>query len=92
MILPWIGLLPTALHAKFIAEFQDTARACIAVARFDRLSILLETWEATAEAYADPRLTADGSDLEYLEELPARIEYELAHPELDKSDRPRRKR
>ena len=65
--LPWIGLLPASLHAEFIAEFQDTARACIAVARFDRLAILLEAWRATAEAYADPRLTADGSDLEYLD-------------------------
>lgn len=65
--LPWIGMLPTALHAEFVAAFQDTARACIAVARFDRLAILLEAWQATAEAYADPRLTADGSDLEYLE-------------------------
>lgn len=66
--LPWIGLLPAALHAEFVAEFQATARACIAVARFDRLAILLEAWKATAEAYADPRLTADGSDLEYLDE------------------------
>ena len=65
--LPWIGLLPTALHTEFIAEFQDTARACIAVARFDRLTLMLEAWKATAEAYADPRLTADGSDLEYLD-------------------------
>lgn len=60
--LPWIGLLPAGLHAEFIAEFQ-----AIAVARFDRLAILLEAWQATAEAYADPRLTADGSDLEYLD-------------------------
>lgn len=65
--LPWIGLLPTALHAEFIDEFQGTARACIDVARFDRLAILLEAWKATAVAYADPGLTADGSDLEYLE-------------------------
>ncbi|AWK75269.1 hypothetical protein CBI38_01110 [Rhodococcus oxybenzonivorans] len=65
--LPWIGLLPAGLHAEFIAEFQAIARACIAVASFDRLAILLEAWQATAEAYADPRLTADGSDLEYLD-------------------------
>lgn len=68
VVLPWIGLLPATLHAEFVAEFQDTARACIAVARFDRLAILLEAWRATAEAYADPNLTADGSDLEYLED------------------------
>lgn len=67
VVLPWVGLLPKSLHAEFVAEFQDTARACIAVARFDRLAILLEAWKATAEAYADPSLTADGSDLEYLD-------------------------
>lgn len=65
--LPWIALLPKAVHAEFVAEFQDTARACISVGRFERLSILLHAWEATAEAYADPRLMADGSNLEYLE-------------------------
>lgn len=66
VVLPWIALLPKTVHAEFVAEFQDTARACIAVSRFDRLSILLHAWEATAQAYADPRVTADGSDLEYL--------------------------
>ncbi len=71
-------MLPTALHAEFVAAFQDTARACIAVARFDRLAILLEAWQATAEAYADPRLTADGSDLEYLE-----VPEVVAAPDLD---------
>ncbi|MDT2009926.1 hypothetical protein FXW78_51050 [Rhodococcus opacus] len=65
--LPWVALLPKRLHAEFVAEFQDTARACIAVARFDRLAILLESWKATAEAYADPRLPADGSDLDFLD-------------------------
>ncbi|MGX7728480.1 hypothetical protein ACWPOB_04310 [Rhodococcus sp. 2H158] len=38
-----------------------------AVARFYRLAILFEAWKATAEAYADPSLTVDGSDLEYLD-------------------------
>lgn len=76
--LPWISLLPTAVHAEFIAEFQDTARACIAVARFDRLAILLEAWKATAEAYADPRLTANGADLNYLN-----VAEVVSAPELD---------
>ncbi|APE09096.1 hypothetical protein BO226_07575 [Rhodococcus sp. 2G] len=67
VVLPWVGLLPKVLQGEFVAEFQDTARACIAVARFDRLAILLEAWKATAEAYADPNLTANGSDLEYLD-------------------------
>ncbi len=65
--LPWIELLPSRLHAEFVGEFQNRARACVAVARFDRLAILLEAWKATAEAYADPRLTVDGSDLQFLE-------------------------
>ena len=67
-LLPWIALLPRDVHAQFVAEFQDTARACISVARFDRLTILLEAWKSTAEAYADPQSTADGDDLEYLDD------------------------
>ncbi|MBH0778132.1 hypothetical protein IT779_17775 [Nocardia sp. NEAU-351] len=78
VLLPWIALLPKHTHAEFIAEFQATARACIAVARFDRLRILLEAWKATAEAYADPRLSPDGEDLEYLEVLEP-----VADPSLD---------
>lgn len=64
--LPWIALLPDRVHAEFVADFQDTARACIAVGNFDRLGILLEAWKATAEAYADPTVTPDGTDLDYL--------------------------
>lgn len=66
--LPWIGLLPKKVHAEFISEFHDTARACIAVNRFGRLSVLLNAWEATAETYADPTLSSAGTDLKYLDE------------------------
>lgn len=76
--LPWIGLLPKKVHAEFISEFHDTARACIAVNRFGRLSVLLNAWEATAEAYADPSLNADDTDLEYLDEPEA-----VPAPDLD---------
>lgn len=65
--LPWIELLPRSVHAQFVAEFQSTARACIDIGRFDRLTIMLEAWKATAEAYADPQVTATGVDLEYLD-------------------------
>lgn len=76
--LPWIGLLPKDDHAKFVAEFQTTARGCIAVKRFGQLSVLLNAWEATAEAYADPTVSADGSDLEFLDEPEA-----VPAPDLD---------
>jgi len=63
---PWIGLLPPQRQREFVAEFLGTARACASVGRFDRLTIMLQAWKATAEAYADPHLTPDGADLDYL--------------------------
>lgn len=69
---PWIGLLPAELQHDFVGEYLRLARACTAVGRFDRLTIALAAWQATAEAYADPALTPDGTDLEYLDaETPA---------------------
>ncbi|GIH72385.1 hypothetical protein Mth01_46380 [Sphaerimonospora thailandensis] len=64
---PWIGLLPPQRQREFVAEFLRTARACASVRRFDRLTSMLHAWKATAEAYADPHLTPDGSDLDYLD-------------------------
>lgn len=64
---PWIEFLPVQEQRDFVAEFLKMARACAAVARFDRLTILLAAWQATAEAYADPSVTSDGSDLTYLD-------------------------
>ena len=55
-------------------EFLRTARACASVSRFDRLTIALAAWKATAEAYADPSVTIDGSDLDYLDERPVAID------------------
>ena len=63
---PWIVLLPPKFRKEFVAEFLGTARACASVGRFDRLTIALNAWQATAEAYANPHLTSDGSDLEPL--------------------------
>lgn len=66
--LPWIAFLPEASRRTFVGEYLRLARASAAVARFDRLSILLASWEATAQAYADPNVRVDGADLEYLDE------------------------
>jgi hypothetical protein len=63
---PWIEFLPEIVRREFVSEFLRTARACASVARFDRLTILISAWRGTAEAYADPRTPADGSDLDYL--------------------------
>lgn len=63
---PWIEFLPVAARREFVGDFLRTARACAAIARFDRLTVTLAAWQATAEAYADPNVRADGSDLSYL--------------------------
>jgi hypothetical protein len=67
---PWIDFLPSDAKRAFVQEFLRTARACASVGRFDRLTIALAAWKATAEAYADPSVTVDGSDLDYLDERP----------------------
>jgi len=69
---PWIAFLPSTFQKEFVGDFLRTARACASVGRFDRLTIELNAWQATAEACADPRLTADGSDLEPLSR-PAKV-------------------
>ena len=66
---PWIEFLPPEDQHTFLKSFLRLARACASVNSFDRLGILLEAWQATAAAYADPSVTADGSDLTYLDEL-----------------------
>lgn len=65
---PWIEFLPEERRREFLKSFLRLARACAAVNSFDRLGILLESWQATAAAYADPSVTADGADLTYLDE------------------------
>ncbi|MBY3555711.1 hypothetical protein [Modestobacter lapidis] len=65
---PWIDFLPLEQRREFLKSFLRLARACASVNSFDRLGILLESWQATAAAYADPSVTADGSDLTYLDE------------------------
>jgi hypothetical protein len=65
---PWIEFLPDAARRSFVRDFLRTARACAAVGRFDRLTIVLAAWKGTAEAYADPAVSPDGSDLDYLDE------------------------
>jgi len=58
--------LPAAAHRSFVLEILATARACAAVGGFERLTIALAAWKGTAEAYADPTIALDGSDLDYL--------------------------
>lgn len=63
---PWIAFLPMKQCREFVGDFLRVSRACASVGRFERLSSTLNAWRATAEAYADPSVTPDGSDLEYL--------------------------
>lgn len=63
---PWIALLPPERRREFVGDFLRTARACASVGRFDRLTIALNAWKATAEAYADPHMSPGGADLDYL--------------------------
>lgn len=65
---PWVVFLPGEARREFVGEFLRLARACASVGRFDRLAISLQAWRATAEAYADPNISIDGSDLDYIEE------------------------
>ena len=64
---PWITFLPKAARAEFVRDFLTTARACAAIGRFDRLTVTLNSWQATAEAYATPHLSPTGDDLDYLD-------------------------
>ncbi|WP_231849883.1 hypothetical protein [Saccharopolyspora erythraea] len=63
---PWVTFLPADRRREFVSEFLRVARACASIGRFERLTITLNSWRATAEAYADPSVTPDGSDLDYL--------------------------
>jgi hypothetical protein len=74
---PWIDFLPAQARREFVGEFLRTTRACAAVSRFDRLTIVLAAWQGTAEAYADPAIAIDGSDLDY---LPSKATVEVPDP------------
>jgi len=74
---PWAEFLPVRVREEFVGDFLRTARACAAVNRFARLTILIEAWRATAEAYADPRVSVGGADLDY---LPPRGSARVADP------------
>lgn len=63
---PWMEFLPGTARREFVGDFLRTARACAAISRFERLTVTLAAWRATAEAYADPTVTPDGSDLGHL--------------------------
>jgi len=65
---PWIEFLPAVERRNFVKSFLRIARACASVNSFDRLGSFIESWQATATAYADPTVTPDGSDLTHLDE------------------------
>ncbi|WP_280233897.1 hypothetical protein [Nocardia cyriacigeorgica] len=65
---PWIELLPEDQRPVFVADFLNNARGGLAVGRLSGLTAVLAAWRDTAEAYADPRIKVDGSDLHYLDE------------------------
>ncbi len=67
-LLPRLESLPAEARRSCVLEILATARACAAVGRFERLTIALAAWKGTAEAYADPTIALDGSDLDYLDE------------------------
>lgn len=49
---PWLGFLPVKQREQFSAEIVETARACVSITNFGRLSVTVAEWEATAEAVA----------------------------------------
>ena len=64
---PWVEFLNEEEREAFAHEVVDVARACAALATFDRLESVVNSWRATAEAIAlgiDP----SGADLHWLEE------------------------
>ena len=65
---PWIVFLPDSARREFVGEFLRTARACASVGRFEALTVALNSWQATAEAFATPHLSASGADLDYLDD------------------------
>lgn len=64
---PWIEFLPDDAKREFADEFVRTAHACASVGQFQRLTIVINAWEATAEACADG-IPPDGSDLDFFDE------------------------
>lgn len=63
---PWIEFLPAEARRVFVDDFVRTSRACAAVSRFGRLTVIQAAWQGTAEDYADPAVANDGSGLDYL--------------------------
>lgn len=57
----WAAVLPSAARREFAAEVLAVGGDRV------RLAAVWAAWQATAEAYADPTVTLDGSDLDYLD-------------------------
>jgi len=48
----WIEFLDEPSRREFVGEFLRTARACAALARFERLALVVANWRETATAYS----------------------------------------
>ncbi|MDG4790735.1 hypothetical protein O7626_40990 [Micromonospora sp. WMMD1102] len=57
-VLPWIRILPADAVDELVAEFVETVRAAAAVNNMTPVAQMLVEWQHTAEAYADPELSA----------------------------------
>lgn len=64
---PWLGFLPFKQREKFAAEIVEVTRACISIANFDRLFVVLAEWKSTAEAVATG-FTPD-NELDWLDDV-----------------------
>lgn len=49
---PWLAFLSSTDQEAFASEAVQVARACAAVAHFDRLLLTIRAWKATAEEVA----------------------------------------
>lgn len=66
---PWLEFLPENEREAFVDEFLRVALACADRNNFERLTVTLNAWTATADAYAaglDPK----GDDLDHFDNPP----------------------
>lgn len=63
---PWMEFLGESDRETFATEIMDTARACAAVSRFERILVVFEAWRSTAEAIAAGYTCDD--ELDWIEE------------------------
>jgi antitoxin (DNA-binding transcriptional repressor) of toxin-antitoxin stability system len=64
---PWIEFLPPDQRVEFVGEFLRVGRACAELGHYDRLTVTINAWQATADAYADG-VDPTGADLDYYDQ------------------------